>query len=443
MNQKFKLTDRQVQATELLSGDATHEMLWGGSRSGKTALLVKLTINRALKSKASRHSILRFRYNAIKQSIMMDTFPKIMRLAFDGIEYQLNKSDSFASFANGSEIWFGGLDDKERVEKILGNEYATIYLNECSQISWSARNVVLTRLAQKAVQNVNGVESELKPRMFYDCNPPSKNHWSYKLFIQKVDPESGLIVPNPHDFASMQMNPLDNTVNLSENYLSTLESMPARMRKRFLLGEFADATPNALFSDENIDTYRVTDGKLPQLIRIVVAVDPSGAGEQDTTEHDEIGIAIVGLGIDGNAYVLEDCTINGSPKIWGKLAVDAYVRHQADVMVGEQNYGGGMVEYVIKSIGANINYKIVTASRGKVQRAEPISALYEQGKVRHVGYFAKLEEELTAFSTGGYMGAKSPNRADALIWALTELFSGIVSPRVIHKEADLYPQYYD
>ena len=103
-----------------------------------------------------------------------------------------------------------------------------------------------------------------------------------------------------------------------------------------------------------------------------------------------------------------------------------------------------MVEYVIKSCGANVNYKIVTASRGKVQRAEPISALYEQGKVRHVGYFRKLEEELTAFSTGGYMGAKSPNRADALIWALTDLFSGIVSPRVIHNENDLYPpQYYD
>jgi hypothetical protein len=372
---------------------------------------------------------------------MMDTFPKVMMTAFNGVEYQLNKSDSFAKFANGSEIWFGGLDDSDRVEKILGNEYSTIYLNECSQISWQARNVVLTRLAQKSMQVVNGVESQLTPRMFYDCNPPSKNHWSYKLFIQKVDPESGIPVHNPLDHASMQMNPMDNTENLSSNYLQTLEAMPSRLKKRFLMGEFADATPNALFSDENIDTYRVTDGKLPQLIRVVVAVDPSGAGEQDTTDHDEIGISVVGLGIDGNAYVLEDCTVMGSPKVWGKLAVDAYVRHQADIMVGEQNYGGGMVEYVIKSCGANINYRIVTASRGKTQRAEPISALYEQGKVRHVGYFMKLEEELTAFSTGGYMGAKSPNRADALIWALSELFSGIVNPRVIHNEADLYPQY--
>jgi predicted phage terminase large subunit-like protein len=427
----FKLTAKQQQAMAYVAGMATHVMLFGGSRSGKTFLHVRNVVFRALKAPRSRHCILRFRFNHIKSSIIFDTFPKVMEIAFPEVKWKLNKSDWFATLNPGtdqeSEIWFGGLDDKERTEKILGNEYATIYLNECSQIPWNGRNMVVTRLAQLAMTLIKGRDPvQLKPRMFYDCNPPNKSHWTYLVFVKKVDPESKLPLPKPDDFASFQMNPQDNIENLSEGYLDTLQSLSPRLRKRFLDGNFADANPNALFTDENIDKWRVLDGVLPDMVRIVVAVDPSGAEDSDNADNDAIGIVVAGLGTDGNAYILEDCTVKAGPATWGRVVTSAYDRHEADIVVGEVNYGGAMARQVIQTSRARTPFLAVTASRGKAVRAEPISALYEEGKVRHVGVFRELEDELTAFSTVGYLGDTSPNRADALVWALTALFPGIV-----------------
>ena len=424
----MKLTEKQTQANKLLAGDATHVMLFGGSRSGKTFVLVRAVCLRAIKAPNSRHAIVRFRFNAVKNSIVMDTFPKVMALCFPGVKYELNKSDWFAKFENGSEVWFAGLDDKERTEKILGMEFATVYANECSQIPYSSVETAITRLAQKAEQQAIGKlpPSPLRPRVYYDCNPPSKAHWSYKIFVEKRNPETKEALRNPSDYVSMQINPMDNTENLAAGYLDTLKAMSSRARKRFLLGEFADATPNQLFPEEHIDRWRVTDGVLPDMVRVVVAVDPSGADDADNADNDAIGVVVAGLGTDGNAYLGPDLTVKAGPATWGKVATDAYDRHEADAVVGETNFGGAMVQHVIKTCRPRTNFVKVTASRGKVQRAEPFSALYEQGKVRHVGYLTELEDELSAFSTYGYTGAHSPNRADAAIWALAALFPALV-----------------
>lgn len=427
----FSLTAVQTAANTLLAGDSTHIMLFGGSRSGKTFLLVRAVCTRAVKAPNSRHAILRFRFNAVKNSIVLDTFPKVMSLCFPGVKYTVNKSDWFATLENGSEIWFAGLDDKERTEKILGMEFVTIYLNECSQIPYGSVETAITRLAQKADQMAIGhlPACQLKPRVYYDCNPPSKAHWTFKLFKEKRHPDTKEPLKHPENYASMQLNPLDNKANLADGYLDTLKAMSARARKRFLDGEFADATPNQLFPEEHIDRWRVTDGNLPDMVRVVVAVDPSGAGDEENAHNDAIGIVVAGLGTDGNAYIGPDLTVKAGPATWGKVATDAYERHEADVVVGETNFGGAMVAHVIKTCRPRTNFMKVTASRGKVARAEPFSALYEQGKVRHVGYLTELEDELAAFSTYGYTGPNSPNRADALIWALAALFPGLVSER--------------
>ena len=425
----FKLTAKQEAAQEILSGPATHGMLFGGSRSGKTFLHVRNVVLRALKAKNSRHAILRFRFNHIKTSIILDTFPKVMRLCFPGVEFVLNKTDWFAMLPNSSEVWFGGLDDKERTEKILGQEYATLYLNECSQIPWSSVGIAITRLAQLA-EVLPG--QYLQPRMFYDMNPTDRLHWTYRLFIQKVDPETKKELPDPENYVSFRINPEDNQQNLSADYLATLRSLSPRLQRRFLKGEFADGTLNSLFTQETVDQWRVSGGVLPDLVRVVVAVDPSGSGDDSSTTADAVGIIVAGLGTDGVIYVIEDLTVNGGPSIWGKVVVDAYLRHEADVVVGEGNYGGGMVSFVVKSAAMNrqarVNYKMVTATRGKVVRAEPVSALYHDGKVRHVGYLEELEEELSGFTTNGYTGDRSPNRADAMVWAVTELFPALMNP---------------
>ncbi len=421
----MSLTAKQHEAQRVLAGDATHILLEGGSRSGKTFLLTRAVCMRAIKAPKSRHGIFRFRLNHLKASIVADTFPKVMDICFKGARVEVNKTDLFAEFENGSQIWFAGLDDKERTEKVLGQEFSTLYLNEVSQIPFSSRDMALTRLAQKVNQVVDGVSSPLSVRMYYDLNPTNTGHWAYKLFHGKQNPDTRQPLTNPDEYRWMRLNPEDNAQNLSDSYLTTLGGLSSRQQKRFLRGEWSDANPNSLFNDADIDKWRVTDGKVPDMVRIVVGVDPSGSGDVDNADNDAIGIGVVGLGTDGNAYVLEDCTVKAGPATWGRVVVSAFERHAASIVVGESNFGGDMVRHTIQTARPRTPYKAVNASRGKVVRAEPISALYEIGKVRHVGYFHELEDELCAFSTVGYAGAGSPNRADAVVWALTELFPGV------------------
>ena len=427
---EFRLTPKQREAAELLAGPQRHTLFAGGSRSGKTFLLTLACATRAIRAPGSRHAILRFRFGHVKQSIVLDTFPKVMQCVYPTLKYDLSKSDWYVRFSNGAEIWFGGLDDKERTEKILGTEFSTIYFNECSQIPYNSRNLAMTRLAQLVTDNDG---KPLPLRAYYDENPPDKGHWTYKLFKLKQDPESRQQLPDPDNYQFMQLNPGDNQENLSADYLKTLEALPPRLRKRFLEGEFRDMAPNALFSDENFERWRALDG-LPEMLRVVIAVDPSGADDTDNVDNDAIGISVCGLGIDGNGYVLQDLTCKAGPATWGKVATDAFEREQADRIVGEDNFGGAMVKHVIQTARPRTPYRAVKASRGKTVRAEPISALFDSGKVRMVGYHRDLEDELTGFTTHGFMGEHSPNRADAMIWALSDLFPELTKPNETPKQ---------
>lgn len=434
----MKFTAKQEEAQKILASDATHMLLVGGSRSGKTFLIVRNIVYRAIKAPGSRHAIFRFRLNHLIASIFLDTFPKVMNLCYPGVPYTPHNQERYVTLPGNSEVWFAGLDDKDRTEKILGMEFATLFFNEISQIPSASISLALTRLAQRVNQVIKDKPPEpLKLRAYYDENPPLKSHWSYRKFIEKVDPETREPLRNPEDYASFFMNPLDNVENLSPEYIDQLNALPARMRVRFLEGRFGEATPNQLFPDEFIDKWRVLDGVVPDFVRVVIAVDPSGSGDIDNADNDAIGIVVGALGTDGNAYLIEDNTVKAGPGTWGSIATSAYERHSADCIVGETNFGGAMVQQTIQVARPRTPFKAVTASRGKVQRAEPFSALYEQGKVRHVGRFVELEEELAGFSTTGYTGGKSPNRADAWIWALAELFPAMVKGAT--KKIDFVP----
>lgn len=423
---EFALSPMQQEAQDTLNGPAKHVMGAGGSRSGKTFQIVRKIVQRGLKAPNSRHAILRFRLGHVKQSIVHDTFPTVMRKCFPDVEYKLNQSDlMMATLPGASEIWFGGLDDKQRTEKILGTEFASIFLNECSQISYGARNMVVTRLAQKVLDRATGLPLRLK--MYYDMNPPTKGHWTYKMFRLFEDPESRQPL-NRDDYAFYRINPRDNLANISADYIQTLEELPPRLRKRFLDGEFGDDSPNALFQDQWIERWRNIDEQLPDMLRVVVAVDPSGSDDIDNIDNDEIGIIVAGLGIDGNGYVLEDLTCKCSPEKWGKVATSAFERNSADRVVAETNFGGAMVRAVIQAARPRTPFRAVTASRGKVVRAEPVSTLVESGKIRFAGIFRELEDELCAFTTHGYTGENSPNRADAFVWAMSDLFPELTKP---------------
>jgi hypothetical protein len=210
---QFKRTARQQDAQELLKGSQRHTLLVGGARSGKTTLLVHEIVTRALRADASRHAILRFRANAVRPSIALDTLPKVFRFWQPAVPYKHHRTEGYFSLKNKSEIWIAGLDDQERVEKILGKEYATIFLNECSQIPYSSVLVALTRLAQ--------VVGDLRQAAYYDLNPTSKGHWTNILFGEKRDPISHLPLDDPDNYERMFLNPRDNADNLSADYLKS------------------------------------------------------------------------------------------------------------------------------------------------------------------------------------------------------------------------------
>ena len=413
----YRLTARQQEVNRLLAGPQRHSLVYGGSRSGKTFLLTRATVIRALKFKETRHAILRFRMNAVMRAVFRDTFPKVMRTCFPGEKWTPHRQEGFVTLDSvNSEIWFGGLDDDEAVEKILGNEYLTIYLNECSQIPYSSILMARTRLAQTA--------QGAKQRAFYDLNPTGTGHWTYKEFVQHVSPETGKKLAAPDDYAADFLNPDDNRENLSAAYLDELDGLPEKQRRRFKEGRYVSEIDGALWTLDQLERLRIDDEDVPLMRRVVVAVDPSGARGPEDKRSDEIGIVVAGLGQDGIAYVLADMTGKMAPERWGRTAIEAAAIHKADCIVGETNYGGDMVRSVIMSqasVHETIGYREVTASRGKVVRAEPVSGLYQQNKVRHVGRFDALETEMSNFATHGYTGSKSPNRADALVWALTEL----------------------
>lgn len=409
----FELTSKQIEANKFLSGSQRASLLAGGARSGKTFLLTRAIVIRALRAPASRHAFLRFRANAVRASIWLDTLPKVMRLCFPGIKLSDQRQDGYTELPNGSQLWFLGLDDKARVEKVLGQEYVTMYYGEATQIPLSSYQVARTRLAQ--------VCEGLTQREYVDLNPGGTGHWAYRQFIQHVDPDTKRPLADAEDYCAFFINPMDNAKNLDPKFLRSLETAPDRQRKRFFEGQFVSEIDGALWTLELIDQSRCDAGEVPQLTRIVVAIDPSGTHGKDDKRSDSVGIVVAGRGVDGRAYVLEDLTCQVSPAIWGKIAVNAYHKHQADCIIAEENFGGAMVEHVISTTDVGIPYRAVKASRGKAVRAEPISALYEQDMVRHVGRFSELEDQMSNFSTAGYIGDKSPDRVDALVWALTEL----------------------
>ncbi len=223
---------------------------------------------------------------------------------------------------------------------------------------------------------------------------------------------------------------LDNKANLAENTIKQLYDRYSgtRLGRQELEGEILNDIPGALWTRDSIDDHRIYT--VPEdLERIIVAVDPATSSEENSDEH---GIVVVGFARDNDGYargyVLEDGSLRGSPEEWAKRAVSLYRKWEADRIVAEKNQGGEMVETVIRTADRSVPVKLVHASRGKVIRAEPISALYEQGRIHHVGdKFHLLEDQMCTFSVDNVRNSStgSPDRVDALVWGFTELFDKI------------------
>ena len=209
----------------------------------------------------------------------------------------------------------------------------------------------------------------------------------------------------------------DNAANLAESALKEMREKyeGTKLGRQELYAEVLEDIEGALWSYSMIEKNRVKESdQKPDYARVVVALDPAVTSGDDS---DETGIVVAARGENGEFYVLEDATIKASPDGWARLAVELYHKHNADRIIAEVNNGGDLVERVVRTI-ERVPYSAVRASRGKLVRAEPIAALYEQGKVHHVGEFKELEDQLISYTP---TSRKSPDRLDALVWAITEL----------------------
>lgn len=411
----FLKTEKQKQ---LLAKANSHRyfMAYGGSRSGKTTALVRNVFLRAAKV-TSNHLIARFCYNHARTALGKQTIPWVRAHCFQGLPIRENKADGYyeipAADGGTSIVWLGGTDDKDRMEKLLGFEYSTIYLNECSQVPWDAVPLLETRLAET---------SGLPHRFYFDCNPPPKGHWTHKVFIRGVYPDEER---HGWDSSWIRCNPIDNAANLDEEYLRALRRLPKRQRQRFWEGLFISDVEGALWSDQMINLALAREAA--PLRKTIVAVDPAVT---NNTGSDECGIVVVSLDENGDGVVHEDLSGKMSTRAWAQKVVNACYAYEANYVVAEVNQGGDLVRDAIKNVDPTIKVVMVRAAKGKLARAEPVSELYEPDpldgttKVTHVKRLPKLETELTETVLDRVKA--SPNRLDALVWGLSHL---MIRPR--------------
>lgn len=213
----------------------------------------------------------------------------------------------------------------------------------------------------------------------------------------------------------------ENAANLAPAFLDQIMRTygGSRLARQEIDGEMLMDTPGALWRRSDIDRNRITPAATPVLIRVVVAIDPAVS---TGVNSDETGVIVAGLDGDGVGYVLEDLSGRYSPDSWARRAIAAYRRREADTLVAEVNQGGDLVVQTLRTVDPSVPVRAVRASRGKRGRAEPIAALYEQGRVRHAGALPDLEDQMCAYT--GAPGDASPDRLDALVWALSDLMLG-------------------
>jgi phage terminase large subunit-like protein len=302
---------------------------------------------------------------------------------------------TFVRWPGGAEAKLFGASTPEDVERLrAGGNRCLAYAEELA--TW--------RFLEPCWDHLQfGLRLGQHPRVVAATTPKPKRLIKAML----TDPSVAITRATTHD------NP-----HLAELVRARLEARygGSRLGRQEILAELLEDNPGALWTWAMLEDRR----QAPQdLARCVVAVDPSGGSDP---ENDEQGIVVAGLGADGRGYVLADRSCRLSPDGWGRRAVQAYVDFSADAIIGEANFGGDMVEAVIRTaaraLGVTVVYKAVHASRGKAVRAQPVAALYEQAMISHTEVFAELEEELTSWTPES---GRSPNRLDALVWAISDL----------------------
>lgn len=385
---------------------------YGGRGSGKSHFFAELAVERCLMRSGSRGVCIREVQKTLKESAKRLIEDKIAAM---DVGDQFNVLNAEIGTPGGGVILFQGMQDHtaESIKSLEGFDWA--WVEEAQTLS--ARSLEMLR------PTIRANDSEI----WFSWNPRSATD-PVDQFLRGEAP--------PKDSRIVRVNYSDNPFfpkELEAERLHDQQTNPIRYG-HIWLGEYEPQAIGAIWDRDNFRRNR--RGDAPTLSRILVGVDPAVSSEPGSDEH---GIVCAGLGEDQRGYVLHDGTLKGTPRQWAERAIAIHDMYEADAIVVEINQGGDMVKHTLQSVRPGIRIIEVRATRGKHVRAEPISALYSADRVSHVGTFPELETQMCQMTAAGYEGEGSPDRVDALVWAMTELFPALVrkTERKVHVERNV------
>jgi phage terminase large subunit-like protein len=394
--ESIKLLDK-YQPLFLDTPKTRYYLITGGRGSGKSWTLSMFLLNLTYEE---GHVILFTRWT------LTSAFISIIPEFIDKIEL-MNKEKDFEitqseiiNKVTGSKILFKGIKTSQGT--------ATANLKSIAGVTTFVLDESEEQQDEETFDRIDlSIRAKNKPnRVILVMNPSYKSHWIYNRFVKKQSDNCTYI----------HTTYLDNLRNLSQSFVDQAERVKQENLHRYehlFLGKWLDDAEGLLWSRPIIERARVS--AKPQLDRIIVAIDPAVTASMNS---DETGIIVCGKDGNGKGYVLEDLSGKYSPTEWATVSLQAFKNWNADCIVAEKNQGGDMVENVLRSQNTTARIKLVTATKGKYVRAEPVYSLYEQHKIFHVGSFPILENQMVTFEPDK---GKSPDRVDALVWGFTEL----------------------
>lgn len=388
-----------------------YKALYGGRGSAKSHFFAEAMVANAATNTGFRAVCIREVQKSLKESAKRLIEDKIQSLGFAGHFDVMNDS---IKAPGGGVIIFQGMQD-HTAESIKSLEGFNVAWGEEAQ-TLSSKSLELLR------PTIRAPGSEL----WFSWNPTNETDPVDQFFRGATPPENAIIRRINYD--QNKFFPAE----LEEERQHDYKNNPDRYA-HIWLGEYEPMAVGAIFDRANINAHRRSGA--PEMGRILVAIDPAVSSETGSDEH---GIIAAGLGVDERGYVLADHSRRGTPRDWAVAAIALYDELEADAIVIERNQGGDMCRHTLESVRPGIKIIEVTATRGKHVRAEPISSLYAQGRISHVGTFPELEAQMSRMTAAGYEGNGSPDRVDALVWNFTELFPKMVKkarPKVDHRNS--------
>lgn len=379
-----------------------YKAAFGGRGSGKSHHFAEDIVDAAVRRSCLRVVCVREVQKTLKESAKRLIEDKVTQYGLWPLFGGKPRNDHIIT-PGGGVILFQGMQDHtaESIKSLEGFD-----------IAWVEEAQTLSALSLEFLRpTIRKPGSEL----WFSWNPRSSLDPVDRFFRGLEPPDSAAII---------KVNYTDNPffpVELENERLHDAKTNRDRYA-HIWLGEYEPMAIGAIWDRQTIHAHRRHE--LPALGRIVVAVDPAVSNEMGSDEH---GIVACGLGEDQRGYVLDDTSLKGSPRQWAERALATYDKWDADAIIVERNQGGDMVKHTLQSVRPDVPIIEVVATRGKHVRAEPIASLYSMGRISHVGTFPQLEDQMCQMTAAGYEGNGSPDHCDALVWAMTELFPGIVN----------------